>query len=345
MNSAATANDLKKQLQERLQIDADLANTTDLTASSTFTTPVSEAMRSDEVSDEWSNFYAALKKTPPKAIRDIEYQDAVEKVNRLLRLSDIKGFENKTFDDLTQEQQAIIMFMIIKKMDEITFEGQRSEKLLISVLEPDTEKHKRMLSFVRKAGDTTCRAQSVVVNQFKETCEKFVKDCRAATTIFLKNDGMPPCLYMERECSYICTFNACSALMYYGSYILQSKPGEKQSVSVIHTNISRYIRDEIGGVEIANFTLTTKKGAYLDKILTGLMESFGTVELKPLRIYLEEEQGENWNYDQLSQYLKIGRPFALLIECFPGLQDPEKKEYTGKLSHHYRKKEVEYSER
>ena len=268
MNSTATANDLEKQLQERLQIDADLANTTDLTAASTFTTPMNDAMGNDDVSDEWSNFYTLIDKTPPKAIRSVKYKDAVEKVDRLLRLSDIEGFEKKTFGDLTQDQQAIIMLMIVKEMDEITFEGQRSEKLLISALEPDTEKYKRMLSFVRKSGDTKCHAPSVVGRRFDETCKAFVKDCRAATTIFLKNVGVPPCLYMRRECSYICTFNACSALMYYCSYILQSKQGKKQSISAIHANISRFIRDEIGGEEIANFALTTKKGAYLDRILT-----------------------------------------------------------------------------
>ena len=78
------------------------------------------------------------------------------------------------------------------------------------------------------------------------------------------------------------------------------------------------------------------------------MESFGTGgtgEHGPKLIYLEEEQGESWNYDLLSLEMKIGRPFALSIESFPGLKDREKKEYTGKLSQHYRNKEVNYSER
>ena len=342
MNSAATttANDLQKNSQEKLQIDASLANTTDLTAPLTFTTPVN----SNDISDEWKDFYAVVEKTPPKATRDVEYQVAVDKANKLLRLSDIEGFKDKSFENLTKDQQAIVMFMITKKMDEVTFEGGRPATVLISALEPETEKYNNMLSFVNKGGDSKCRAPSVVVNRFNATLREFTEGCQGARTIFQnKNVDMSPCLFMQRECSYICTFNTCSALIYYRSYGLRTKPGKDQSISAIRTNISRYIRDEIDPEAIANVTLTTKKGAYLTEILAGLSKSFGTVQEDPEEIFLWETEASNYN--RLMPYIEFFGPFALSIECFPGLEDRQKKEFTGKLSDHYRNQEVNYSER
>mmetsp|Transcript_27873 Transcript_27873/g.42479 ORF Transcript_27873/g.42479 Transcript_27873/m.42479 type:complete len:120 (+) Transcript_27873:452-811(+) len=118
-----------------------------------------------------------------------------------------------------------------------------------------------MISFVRRGGDRVCRSPNTVVNRFNKTCNAFVMGFlgfKNGITIFDKKKGMKPFLHIQRDCSYICTFNACSALLYYYSYDIGSH-------SAIKTNISRYIRDEIDGLKIANLTLTTQKGAYLEE--------------------------------------------------------------------------------
>mmetsp|Transcript_17006 Transcript_17006/g.25164 ORF Transcript_17006/g.25164 Transcript_17006/m.25164 type:complete len:145 (+) Transcript_17006:364-798(+) len=143
MNSASTTtNDLKKNFRKQLQIDANLANATDLTAASSFTTPVSNRTQNDnESSRAWETFYDDLKKSPPKAIRDVDFPIAVEKVNELLRLSDIEEFANKSFEDLTQDQQAIMMLMVTKKMDKSLCKDnpERCAKVLVGALKPETK--------------------------------------------------------------------------------------------------------------------------------------------------------------------------------------------------------------
>ena len=321
MNSASTTNndDLKKGVQ-KLQIDADLANATGLTAASSYTTPVSNRTQNDVESDEeWDTFYGVggVDRTPPKATQNMKFSIAKDRANELLRTSGSEEFAGKSFGDLTKDQQAIIMLMVTSNMDQRGL----SPKLLVDALEPETKEYKALMGFVRKGGDMLCIVPSVVVNRFKETRQQFVKDNPDAITIFHDRDeaaveaaatppAMMPFLHVQEECSYICTFNACSVLLYYCSYDIESR-------SAIRMNISRYIRDEIDGLKIANMTLTKQKGANLEEVLTGLMMSFGTAEKdRPDEIPMFSEDVTDI-YTMLRLSLKNGRPIALGIEWFP----------------------------
>ncbi len=348
MKSAATTNtdDLKKAFQEQLRIDADLANATDVTAPLSFATPVSNRNRTGNDNgedDDWKTFYERLKKTPPKSTQDIKFGTAVEKANNLLCLSDLEEFASKTFKNLTKDQQAIMMLMVTKKMDEVFEEGgpHQVAKVLVGALKPKTDEYKSLKAFVRAGGDLDGKfpLTSTVVKRFNKARDTFAKGSEDVKTIFDKKEGMMPFLHLQKQTSsYICAFNACAVLLYYCSYDI----GDRKA---IRANISRYIRDEIDGLKIANLTLITQqKGASLSETLTGLMLSFGTVppELGIDRICLEEND-EDWNYSRLASLLQIGRPFAFLLECFPALDDLKKKQYTGKLSDHFQKQD--YGER
>eukprot|EP00531_Pseudo-nitzschia_arenysensis_P006878 CAMPEP_0116141758 /NCGR_PEP_ID=MMETSP0329-20121206/14548_1 /TAXON_ID=697910 /ORGANISM="Pseudo-nitzschia arenysensis, Strain B593" /LENGTH=467 /DNA_ID=CAMNT_0003636953 /DNA_START=103 /DNA_END=1506 /DNA_ORIENTATION=- len=336
MNSTATTtNDLEKDFQEQLQIDVGLANATDLTAASSFATSVSNRAQNDgDISDSWKTFYNIVGKSPPKATRDVEYPVAVDKANDLLRRSSVEDLSNKSFDNLDNDQQAIMMLMVTKKMDE-AFKGNpdKCANLLVGALDPETQEYKSMMSFVRKGGDRPCYAPSIVMKRFVATRNAFVGGFKSGITIFDARESMKPYLYdIQRVCSYICTFNVCSALLYYFSYDIES-----DSATKTNTNISQYIRDEIDGLKIANLTLTTQKGAYLFEVLTGLMKSFGEDgkcydihKIQLLATYPETDI-----YDTLRFLIKTGRPFALIIELFPGLNNMENETFTGNLSDYY----------
>eukprot|EP00978_Attheya_sp_CCMP212_P044478 scaffold311527_cov75-Attheya_sp.AAC.1 len=135
-----------------LQIDCDLAAATSLTSTSStlttpFTTPKSDrtgngggssSSNNNKPSSEWIDLYKRLNRTPPKAARTTaQFYDTLATANDLLKLSDESGFKDKSFDDLTHDQQAILMFMIMKGMDKM-FDGgrQMSAKTLIKALHP-----------------------------------------------------------------------------------------------------------------------------------------------------------------------------------------------------------------
>lgn len=338
-SSNATINDLKKDFQEKLQIDADLANATDVTAPWSFTTPVNNRTGNDDnIVDNWDKFYDHVDKSPPKAARDVDFKTAVEKANKLLSLSDFEEFKDKRIEHLTEDQQAIMMLMIIKKIDG-TFGGAQSQvaKILVGALKPKTQGYNLFKAFVRRGGDRQAPITSMIVVRFRRTIEAFVTGfpfqtkLEDAITIFdsKKKKGMSPFLHIQPGSSYICVFNACSVLMYYYSYHVADQKATK-------ANISKYIRDEIDGLKIANLTLTTEKGSSLKEILAGLMTSFGTADQGDLveSVNLDADD-QDFNYIALRKYLQRGRPIALKIEGFPGSNDLQKKRYTGKLSDHY----------
>jgi hypothetical protein len=124
----------------------------------------------------------------------------------------------------------------------------------------------------------------------------------------------------------------------YINYCSHNNKGEndKESISIIKLNISRYIRDEVPGLEIANFTLTTVKGAYLERVLLGLIKSFGTTEChNNLEKIATWGQDEHRNFNAMEAYLFNGRPFVFGIECFPGLGNTDRLIYTGKIGDYY----------
>ena len=121
--STNNENDTKKDLQERLQIDTDLANST----------------------------------------REMKFEVAVEKADSLLRTSDIEEFANKTFKDLTKDQQAVMMLMVTKIMHRCN--PERCPKVLVGALKPETEKYNAMISFVRKGEDRSSRSDKTLLDQ------------------------------------------------------------------------------------------------------------------------------------------------------------------------------------
>jgi hypothetical protein len=167
------------------------------------------------------------------------------------------------------------MLMIMKGMDNIFEDGlQTSAKILIKALNPNSMEYKRMMSFVRKEGDTLVRAQSLLTKQVLQTAQTFAV-AKNSITILKDRPNMIPFLHFQREDSYVCTYNSCSALLYYCSPKNNGKNYD-ENIPALKMNISRYIRDEVPGLEIANFTLTSLKGAFLDRVLLSLMKSFGT---------------------------------------------------------------------
>ena len=299
MNSASTSNenDMKKDLQERLQIDTDLANST----------------------------------------REMKFEVVVEKADSLLRTSDIEEFANKTFKDLTKDQQAVMMLMVTKILHRCN--PERCPKVLVGALKPETDKYNAMMSFVRKGEDRSSRSDKTLLDQFNHTHNEFTRDFSEqedGITIFDVQKGMEPLLYTQQDNPYICTFNACSALLYYHSYDI----GSPSSQSSFRANLSRFFRDEIDELKVANLTLTTQKGPYLDEVLTGLMKSFGTSESWrfPERINMDKND-EDYNYNQLYRCLQKGRPIAITMENFPTLSDFTIKHFSGKLSNHNRNSE------
>jgi hypothetical protein len=214
----------------QIKIDCDLAAPTSLTsASSTLTTPFSTpksdrtgneggSSSNNEPSMEWTTFYKRLKMTPPKAARTLQFSDTLDTANELLKFSQESGFQDKSFDELTPDQQAILMFMIMKEMDGLFGGREKSANTLIKALNTTSLEYNRMLSYVRKGGDTKCRATSLLHNRVLEVIEKFTQ-AKGAFTIFKdhpnRQNMLPePFLHLQREDSYICAYNACSALLY-----------------------------------------------------------------------------------------------------------------------------------
>jgi hypothetical protein len=293
--------------QQLLQVDCDcdlefgasdstsLTLTTTTSASSILTTPSllttpkderththtgneggsSSSNNNDESSSEWKILYDRLNRTPPKATRTAQFQDTLKTAEDLLKLSNDPDFQDKSFHDLTYDQQAILMLMIMKGMDKIFAASiEMNAKVLIKALHPESEEYQRMMSFVRQGGDRDYRGapdllQLEVVNDIR----KFQESASNAITIFTGRPALTPFLYFQNENSYVCAYSAAAGLLYYSSH-----NNEESGENAFKMNISRYIRDEVPGLEIANFTLTTVKGAYLERVLLGLMKSFGTAE-------------------------------------------------------------------
>ena len=140
-----------------LTSDCNLAASTSLTSGSSLTTPKNEPRC------HWIDFCKVLKRTPPKATSNTEFLHTVATANKLLKLSDESDFQGKTLQDLTHDQQAILLLMILKGMHEI-FEGgrQTSAKILVNALRPESKEYKRMMSFVRKGGDCRCPVQTLL---------------------------------------------------------------------------------------------------------------------------------------------------------------------------------------
>jgi hypothetical protein len=70
-------------------------------------------------------------------------------------------------------------------------------------------------------------------------------------------------------------------------------------------NISRFIRDEVPGEEIAEFTLTTNKGAYLERVLHHLLNCFGTENYYEV-VDVARHNDEDVAYGFISLYLCTG---------------------------------------
>jgi hypothetical protein len=292
-----------------LQIDCDLefgasdsaSLTLTSTSTSTLTTPLTtpksdhthtgngggSSNNSNEPSSESIELYTRLKRTPPKATCTAQFQDTLLTANELLKLSDEPDFQNKSFDDLTQDQQAILMLMIMKGMDKIFGGGHhRNAKILIKALHAESKEYKIMMSFVCKGGDRPAPVQSLLQQKALESIQKF-EIAPEAITIFKHCPKMSPFIHLQQEDLYICAYNASSALLYYCSHNNEEQgenENDDEEIQTIKMNMSQYVRDEVSGLEIANFTLTTVKGAYLKRVLLGLMKSFGTTDCKCLDV-------------------------------------------------------------
>mmetsp|Transcript_18195 Transcript_18195/g.43969 ORF Transcript_18195/g.43969 Transcript_18195/m.43969 type:complete len:395 (+) Transcript_18195:755-1939(+) len=258
--------------------------------------------------------------------------------DKLLRISESADFEQQVFDDLNDDQQAIMILMILKGMHDEVFGPSlaMNAKHLVKALDQTTKEHKRMMSFVRKGGDR----HHMMANVLERSYEYFVQknpdqdwNGSSTTTIFKKHPNMNPFIHIQAEESYICTFASCSTLLYYDSY----NKHVAQNGDFLKANISRFIRDEVDGKEIANFTFTTVKGACLANVLLALLQSFGTPECQEfervnLYDFQEGEDNESFNYSYIRRYLNNGRPIVFSIETFPALADVKQTKYCGKLS-------------
>ena len=65
----------------------------------------------DKPSIEWLELNERLKRTPSKATRNSDYEHTMVIANELLKIQD------KSFNYLTDDQQALLMFMIMKDTD------------------------------------------------------------------------------------------------------------------------------------------------------------------------------------------------------------------------------------
>jgi hypothetical protein len=142
-----------------------------------------------------------LERTPPKAARTAQFQDTLTTANALLKLSDESDFQDKPFDDLTHDQQAILILMIMKGMDKMFGGPQKFVKTLIKALRPESTEYKRMMSFVRLGGDHPCPIKGLLQHKVLLDVQDFTK-CQAqnATTIFKDRPNiMTPVLHLQRE--------------------------------------------------------------------------------------------------------------------------------------------------
>eukprot|EP00546_Thalassionema_frauenfeldii_P018714 CAMPEP_0178896040 /NCGR_PEP_ID=MMETSP0786-20121207/929_1 /TAXON_ID=186022 /ORGANISM="Thalassionema frauenfeldii, Strain CCMP 1798" /LENGTH=346 /DNA_ID=CAMNT_0020566353 /DNA_START=409 /DNA_END=1450 /DNA_ORIENTATION=- len=237
-----------------------------------------------------------------------------------------------TFDNLQDDQKAILLLMIVKGMDTVFEAGiVRTADILLGALILESSENKRMMGFVRKGCDIRYKKTDLAV-----VLERYARGFE--TTIFQVNSDMTPFFYLQREDSYICSYNVSAALLYYCSYnnigTERREDGDK-IISTIKMNIGKYVRDEVSGLEIANVTFTTVKGAYLKKVLLGLMKSFGTTDCNQVEAVRIWERSEDDTYTWLRVYLNAGFPFGFCIENFPGLDNKEKMEYTGHVAGYY----------
>jgi hypothetical protein len=227
----------------------------------------------------------------------------------------------------------MLLFMIMKEMHEC-FDGGPcySAKIIINALRPESKEYKRMMSLVRKGGDRKC----IVASLIHQKHLKYVGKSKH-TTIYQANPNMTPFFHVQDEDSYICTYIACAELLYYSSHN-KRKQNDNESISTIKANIWRYIRDEVSGQEIANFTLADVNGAHLKRVLLGLMKSFDTGDCQEIE-KIPTWGGEQDNYNTCETFLRNGRPFVFGIECFPGLADKSRLEYKGQVANFFSQNE------
>jgi hypothetical protein len=84
----------------------------------------------DKPNIEWLELYERLKRNPSKATRNSDYEHTMVIA------------KDKSFNDLTEDQQALLMFMIKKDMDK-TFNGggYAAAKILVKALNPKTKEY------------------------------------------------------------------------------------------------------------------------------------------------------------------------------------------------------------
>lgn len=319
-----------------LQIDVPLAISTSSSESSGFSTPIANVTSIDNQGDEWEMFYKKRRMTPPKVTQDVNFRHTVASINKLLEVSPSKELE--TFEDLAEEQQAVAMFFVLKEMHSVFESFDQAAKVLADALVPESRAYKRLMSFVRQGGDRAHPAKSLLIDKFKTRVESFANDPKAIT-VFKIHPDMKPFLQLQREDSYICTFNASAALLYYFTQGITPSRGEtvdcQSMISALKINISRFIRDEISGREIANVALTENKGLSLFRVLSGLVKSFGVDDKEEAVKIPVSRRSQERTIKAMELFLEDGHPFVFQVGVFPGLADPSITEYWGKLSKYY----------
>jgi len=332
--------------KEDLQIDTDVSTalsqltlSTSGTTDSGLTTPARTPATNRSIistgdgHQQWQDFYSRVNQAPPKATRTADYDQTVRKVDQLLRLSDSDKFKDKSFDDLNDDQQAVMVFMVVKEMHECFGPSQHmAAKALIKALDEEST-HKRMMSYVRLGGDRKVPVGYLMEKRYASYLDKRPEwKAETATAILKKHPEMTPFIHLQHEESYLCTYTACSAALYYCSYNNGKNTNDDGSIAAINMNVSRYIRDEVSGSEIANFTLTDMKGAYLKKVLLGLVKNFGTDDCQDVEKVATWGDDEATNYGQLKMYLDDGRPIVFAIETAPAFSNYKILQYSGRLS-------------
>ncbi|OEU14720.1 hypothetical protein FRACYDRAFT_262067 [Fragilariopsis cylindrus CCMP1102] len=326
----------EKPLSKMLQVSCSLdTNSTESTsAASGLTTPRSSSNNNscDDRDPKWDKFYKHVDTTPPKATRGASYDAMIVTANKLLKLSESDDFKDKEFGSLTENQQVLLVFMIVKEMH-VAFDYLReAARALLSALHTDSPKYKRMMSFVRLGGDRVCPIATMMEQSYPTYIKKNPEwERERAITIFKARPEMKPFIYIQTHSSYVCAFVACAALLHYCSY-----NGENDT-EVFKLNVSRYIRDEVCGKMIANFTLTDMMGAYLHKVLAALLKSFGIMgdnpqEIEQISTY---QNNEYLTYLNLEEILKYGRPVVFSIEVLPGFENYDRQKFTGEVSDYY----------
>jgi len=336
LSSSSEENDLSKTLQVSCSIGTESTESTESTDStntaSGLTTPRSSSSNNscDNQDPKWKIFYTRAKRTPPKATHWASHDMTIVTANKLLGLSGLDKFNEKTFDSLTVDQQVLLVFMIVKEMHNSFDCHYLAAQALIPVLCTDSPNYKRMMSFVRLGGDRVCPIATIMEHSFP-TYIKGHPEWERANTIFNAKPDMKPFIHIQTDSSYVCAFVTSAACLHYCSH-----NRENDDIDLFKLNMSRYIRDEVTGTKIANLTLTDGKGAYLKDVLAALLKSFGTLgddeEIVQITTF---QSNEHLTYLVLEEVLQDGRPLVFSIEVFPGFGDSQQQNFMGKVSDYY----------